>query len=76
MFENEHIRLNRECEKRGLNFLAVCALTYAVRHCVIHKYRRAQKRTAPWFYDVYLPGYGKGPKTDKWLDVIKIGKEE
>jgi hypothetical protein len=69
-----HEKLDRMCKRRGYTPINVETLWLAVSRCTIYKFRRDYTRN--WQYLVRMPGYGKTPIKQKWVEVQIIGRNE
>lgn len=64
--EYAYDKLNEMCSMRGYLAEYFAVLAYTVMHGKIYAYRRRIKGN--WYYEAVLPGYGKEPNMDKWID--------
>ena len=69
-----YAELERRCKRKGYAPLNVETLWLAVSRCTIYKFRRDYTRN--WQYLVRMPGYGKPPIKQKWVEVQVIGRNE
>lgn len=69
-----HEKLDRMCKRRGYRADGMSALWLAVTIATIYKFRRDYMKN--WQYEVEMPGYGKPPKKQNWVDVKIIGRNE
>lgn len=69
-----YAELEKRCKRRGYTPLNVETLWLAVTISTIYKFRRDYMKN--WQYEVEMPGYGKPPKKQRWIDVEIIGRNE
>lgn len=68
---NSEIKMvKQKCKDRGYSFDVICTLAFVVTNCVAYKFKRGCNNA--WQYEVVMPGYGKMPNMDKWIDVTVI----
>lgn len=67
----DYQELYRACRKRGYNAPEnMEILTRVVQRCTAYKFRR--RIADAWQYEIVMPGYGKSPNMEKWLEITVI----